>query len=151
MRKIKSQSYLATASQVVLMVRAPLPVQETEPGSIPGLGEFPWRKALASHSSFLALENPTDGGGRQAPRVTSSQAWLNWQSMLVYIASIYQNSLLGNHSGSHAHQWLCSNSDMALSYIKLSNIIFFRTLSSDFWVIIKTSDSKYFEDENGWK
>ena len=57
MRKIKSHSYVATASQVVLMVKNP-PASAGDRARVhPWVGKFPWRKAWKATPVFLPGES----------------------------------------------------------------------------------------------
>ena len=50
---------VAWAPLVVLVIRTCLPVQETQEGLVPSLGqEDPWEKEMTTHSSILAWRMP---------------------------------------------------------------------------------------------
>ena len=71
------------ASQVVLVVKTCLPIQETlkDMGSIPGLGRS-LKEGMATHSSILAWRIPgTEEPGELQSIALQSQTWLKWHSM----------------------------------------------------------------------
>ena len=46
-----------------------------DPGSIPGLGKIPWRRARQPTPGILAWENPTDRGGWRATARGFAKSW----------------------------------------------------------------------------